>query len=133
VLAAFSPAFAQGTNGVIEGSVLDQQGLALPGVVVTATHASTGFSRSATSDSVGKYRIGGLVVGVYEVKAALAGFNGQSHKASVNVESTTLVPFRMAVAGQTETVEVTAEAPSSMRRTRASVKSLPPPRSRACP
>ncbi len=111
VLAAFSPAFAQGTNGLIEGSVLDQQGLPLPGVVVTASHTSTGFSRSATSDSSGKYRIGGLVVGVYEVKAAISGFNAQSHKASVNVESTTVVPFRMAVAGQTETVEVTAEAP----------------------
>jgi hypothetical protein len=30
VLAVVSPAFAQGTNGLIEGAVLDQQGLALP-------------------------------------------------------------------------------------------------------
>ncbi|MBX7185470.1 MAG: TonB-dependent receptor [Vicinamibacteria bacterium] len=111
VLAAFSPAFAQGTNGLIEGSVVDQQGLPLPGVVVTATHTSTGFSRSASTDNAGKYRIAGLVVGVYEVKATLSGFNAQSHRASVNVESTTAVPFRMAVAGQTENVEVTAEAP----------------------
>ena len=111
VLAAFSPAFAQGTNGLIEGSVVDQQGLPLPGVVVTASNTSTGFSRSASTDSSGKYRIGGLVVGVYEVKVALSGFNSQSQRASVNVESTTVVPFRMAVAGQTETVEVTGEAP----------------------
>ncbi len=110
-LAAFSPAFAQGTNGLIEGTVVDQQGLPLPGVVVTATNTSTGFSRSASTDNGGKYRIGGLVVGVYEVKAALSGFNAQAHKASVNVESTTAVPFRMSVAGQTENVEVTAEAP----------------------
>ena len=111
VLAVVSPAFAQGTNGVIEGSVLDQQGLALPGVVVTASNTSTGFSRSATSDASGAYRIGGLPVGVYEIKAALPGFNAQARKANVNVESTTVVPFRMAVAGQTENVEVTAEAP----------------------
>ena len=111
VLAAFSPAFAQGTNGLIEGSVVDQQGLPLPGVLVTASHTSTGFSRSASTDASGKFRIGGLVVGVYEVKAALSGFNSQSHRASVNVESTTTVPFKLAVAGQTETVEVTAEAP----------------------
>jgi hypothetical protein len=110
-LAAFSPAFAQGTNGLIEGSVLDQQGLALPGVVVTASNTGTGFARSATTDSTGSYRIGGLPVGVYEMKAALAGFNAQARKASVNVESTTVVPFRMSVAGQTENVEVTAEAP----------------------
>lgn len=111
VLTAFSPAFAQGTNGLIQGTVLDQQGLPLPGVLVTASNASTGFSRSATTDGTGKYRIGGLVVGTYEVVAALSGFNSQSLRASVNVESTTVVPFKMAVAGQTETVEVTAEAP----------------------
>ncbi len=110
-LAVVSPAFAQGTNGLIEGAVLDQQGLALPGVVVTATNLSNGFSRSATTDTAGAYRIGGLPVGVYEIKAALAGFNAQARKANVNVESTTVVPFRMAVAGQTENVEVTAEAP----------------------
>jgi hypothetical protein len=110
-LAVVSPAFAQGTNGLIEGAVLDQQGLALPGVVVTATNLSNGFSRSATTDTAGAYRIGGLPVGVYEVKAALTGFNAQARKANVNVESTTVVPFRMAVAGQTENVEVTAEAP----------------------
>ncbi len=108
VLAAFSPAFAQGTNGLIEGSVLDQQGLALPGVVVTATNTSTGLSRSATTDAAGTYRIGGLPVGVYEVKAALTGFSAQTRRANVNVESTTEVPFRMSVAGQTENVEVTA-------------------------
>ncbi|MEO8500111.1 MAG: carboxypeptidase-like regulatory domain-containing protein, partial [Vicinamibacteria bacterium] len=111
VLAAFSPAFAQGTNGLIEGTVLDQQGLPLPGVAVTATNTTNGFSRSATTGATGTYRIGGLPVGVYDVKAALPGFNAQGHKANVNVESTTVVPFRMAVAGQTETVEVTGEAP----------------------
>ena len=110
-LVSVSPAFAQGTNGLVEGTVLDQQGLPLPGVVVTATSASTGFSRSATTDSGGTYRIPGLPVGVYDVKAALSGFSAQARKASVNVESTTVVPFRMATAGRTETVEVTAEAP----------------------
>jgi hypothetical protein len=110
-LAAFSPAFAQGTNGLIEGTVLDQQGLALPGVSVTATNASTGLARTATTDATGSYRIAGLPVGIYDVKATLAGFNAQARKASVNVESTTDVPFKMAVAGQTENVEVTAEAP----------------------
>ena len=111
VLAAFSPAFAQGTNGLIEGTVLDPQGLALPGVVVTASQTSTGFARTATTDATGAYRIGGLPVGVYEIRAALSGFAAQSRKATVNVESTTVVPFRMAVAGQVENVEVTAEAP----------------------
>jgi hypothetical protein len=111
VLASFSPAFAQGTNGLIEGTVVDQQGLALPGVAVTASHTNTGFARTATTDASGAFRIAGLPVGVYEVKAALTGFAAQSRKVSVNVESTSVVPFHMSVAGQTENVEVTAEAP----------------------
>jgi len=111
VLASFSPAFAQGTNGLIEGTVVDQQGLALPGVAVTASHTSTGFARTATTDASGAFRINGLPVGIYEVKAALTGFAAQSRKVSVNVESTSVVPFHMSVAGQTENVEVTAEAP----------------------
>ncbi|MEO8359638.1 MAG: TonB-dependent receptor [Vicinamibacteria bacterium] len=109
--AAVMPVHAQGTNGLIEGSVLDQQGLALPGVVVTATNASTGFSRTATTDAAGTYRLNGLPVGQYDVKAALTGFAAQARKAAVNVESTTVVPFKMSVAGSTENVEVTAEAP----------------------
>ena len=110
-LAPFSPALAQGTNGLIEGTVLDQQGLALPGVAVTATNANTGFSRTATSDAQGTFRIPGLPVGTYDVKAALSGFAAQARKVNVNVESTSVVPFRMSVAGQAENVEVTAEAP----------------------
>ncbi|MEO6403720.1 MAG: carboxypeptidase-like regulatory domain-containing protein, partial [Vicinamibacteria bacterium] len=109
--AAVMPVHAQGTNGLIEGSVLDQQGLALPGVAVTATNLSNGFSRTATTDAAGTYRVNGLPVGQYEVKAALTGFSAQARKATVNVESTTVVPFKMSVAGSTENIEVTAEAP----------------------
>ena len=110
-LAAVSPALAQGTNGLIEGTVFDQQGLALPGVAVTASNTRTGFSRAAISDAAGTYRINGLPVGEYEVKAALTGFSAQARKAAVNVESTTVVPFKMSVAGSAETIQVTAEAP----------------------
>lgn len=111
VLIGLAPAFAQGTNGLIEGTVLDPQGLALPGVTVTATNLSNGFARSSVTDSTGTYRIAGLPVGTYEIKATLTGFNAAPRKGAVNVESTTVVPFRMAVAGQTENVDVTAEAP----------------------
>jgi len=112
LFAAFAPpAFAQGTNGLIEGSVLDEQGLALPGVLVTATNTNTGLARTATTDGQGTFRIPGLPVGVYDVTAELTGFKGQARKASVNVDSTSTVPFRMTVAGQTENIEVTAEAP----------------------
>jgi outer membrane receptor protein involved in Fe transport len=111
VLAAAVPGFGQGTNGTLDGRVIDEQGLALPGVAVTARNTATGFQRSTTSDSTGNYRIPGLPIGTYEVKADLAGFAGLAHKVTVNVAATTTADFRMTVATKAEEVTVVAEAP----------------------
>jgi hypothetical protein len=112
VVFATAPGFAQGTNGTLTGKVTDEQGLALPGVSVTATNQDTGFQRSAQSDASGVYTIPGLPVGRYEVKSNLTGFSAQTAKGvSVNVAATTSVEFKMTVASQTEEVTVVAEAP----------------------
>jgi hypothetical protein len=109
---AAAPGFAQGTNGTLTGKVTDEQGLALPGVSVTATNQDTGFQRSAQSDASGVYSINGLPVGRYEVKSNLTGFSPQTAKGvSVNVSATTSVEFKMTVAAKTEEVTVVAEAP----------------------
>jgi len=109
---ANAPGFAQGTNGALTGKVTDEQGLALPGVSVTATNQATGFLRSAQSDASGVYTINGLPFGQYDVKANLSGFSAQMAKAvAVNVSATTTVEFKMTVATKTEEVTVVAEAP----------------------
>ena len=109
---ATAPGFAQGTNGTLTGKVTDEQGLALPGVSVTATNQETGFQRSAQSDASGVYSINGLPFGRYEVKSNLTGFSAQTAKGvSVNVATTTSVEFKMTVAAKTEEVTVVAEAP----------------------
>ncbi len=111
VLAA-APGFAQGTTGTLAGTITDDQGLALPGVVVTATNLGTGFTRSATTDASGDYSLPGLPVGSYEIKSNLSGFAAQSRKdVSVNVAGTTSADFKLAVTGRTEEVTVVAEAP----------------------
>jgi carboxypeptidase family protein/TonB-dependent receptor-like protein len=111
VVAAAVPGFAQGTTGTLEGKVTDEQGLALPGVAVTAQNTATGFQRSSTSDTTGAFRVPGLPVGIYEVKAELAGFAGQARRATINVAATTSVDFGLTVATKTEEVTVVAEAP----------------------
>jgi len=111
VLAVAVPGFAQGTNGAIEGRVTDEQGLALPGGTVSAQNTETGLQRSAISDSTGAYRIPGLPIGTYQVKAEMAGFAGQIRKVSVAVSATSRVEFRMTVATKSEEVTVVAEAP----------------------
>ena len=112
VACATATGYAQGTNGTLTGKVTDEQGLALPGVSVTAVNQDTGFQRSAQSDTSGIYTINGLPVGRYEVKSNLTGFAAQAAKnVSVNVSATTSIEFKMSVASKTEEVTVVAEAP----------------------
>ena len=74
--------FAQGTSGNVTGRVVDQQGAAIPGATVPAKSATTGFTRTETSDAGGIDRLSALPVGIYAVTAELQGFSTISKKAS---------------------------------------------------
>ena len=109
---AASPAFAQQTAGNISGRVLDTQGAAVPGVTVTARSPETGFVRADVSDSEGVYRLNSLPVGPYDLSAELSGFQTYARKGiTVNVAQTTDLNVELKLAGVSESVNVTAEAP----------------------
>lgn len=65
---------AQTINGNIVGTITDEQGSAVPGVTVTATNKDTGFSRSATSNDEGNYRVAALPSGDYTLTTDKSGF-----------------------------------------------------------
>jgi hypothetical protein len=115
LLVAFALAFtglaaAQETTGTISGRIVDSQGLAVPGVTVTA--AGPQGSRSAVSDADGRYTIPFATPGSYDVRAELQGFKTAQQKAiSVSLGQTVNVNLTMQVGGVTETVEVTASSP----------------------
>ena len=71
VLALAMPGFAQGTTGTITGTVVDSQGLALPGATVTVTGPQG--SRSVSTDVGGAFRVPFVVPASYVVKAELQG------------------------------------------------------------
>ncbi len=105
-------AMAQTTNGVISGIISDAQGGVLPGVTVTGRNPATGVTRTVVTESDGRFRLGGLTPGRYELKAELAGFG------SVDVPAFTLTTgtevtrnITMQVQGLSESVTVTGEAP----------------------
>ena len=68
-----TPAMAQTTNGVISGIINDAQGGVLPGVTVTGRNVDTGATRTIVTESDGRFRLGGLIPGRYELKAELQG------------------------------------------------------------
>src|SRR5262245_27427044 len=72
-LALAMPAAAQ-TGGTLLGTVVDDQGLALPGATVTLTNVETGWTRTVVTDAQGRYRASALPPGVYAIRAELAGF-----------------------------------------------------------
>jgi outer membrane receptor protein involved in Fe transport len=112
VVGASNPALAQQTAGNISGRVVDAQGAAVPGVTVTAKSGDTGFVRTDVSDSEGVYRLNSLPVGAYDVSAELSGFQTYARRGvTVNVAQTTDLNVELKLAGVSESVNVTAEAP----------------------
>jgi hypothetical protein len=112
LLALALPAAAQQTTGNITGRVLDDQGAAVPGATVTATHTQTGFVRTDVSDTEGLYRLNALPVGPYDVVAELQGFTRVEQKGLVvNVGQNIEVNIALKVAQIAETITVTGESP----------------------
>ena len=76
LLAVSTPLFAQShaTTGAIEGTVVDAQGGAVPGVTVTVKNTATNYESVSVTDRSGRFRAVLLPVGPYQVKAELAGF-----------------------------------------------------------
>jgi hypothetical protein len=78
VLAAAPVASGQTTTGTISGRVLDAQGLAVPGALVTATSPNLQGTREAVTSENGDYILTGLPSGAYTIRFALSGFQDQT-------------------------------------------------------
>ena len=85
LLALVAPAAtAQGVQtGTIRGTVIDAQGLVVPGVTVTATSPAVQGSRTVVTDTTGNYTIAALPPGVYEVTYELSGFTTVKQQTTV--------------------------------------------------
>jgi hypothetical protein len=65
---------AQSGNGSLRGTVVDEQGAAMPGVTVTAVSPEAISPGTAVTDGQGAYRLLNLSPGTYTVTAELPGF-----------------------------------------------------------
>jgi hypothetical protein len=110
VLAFALPAFAQVSGGNIAGTVKDQQGGVLPGVLVTVQGVDA--TQTFTTDSSGEFRFLDLAPGLYKLTVELTGFKTLVRPDLVvavgkNVE----LSMTLNVAAVAETVTVLGEAP----------------------
>jgi hypothetical protein len=105
--------YAQNTvSGELTGTVTDPTGAVVANVMITLKNPATGFTQSTASSQSGFFRFALLTPGVYSVHAAPPGFSAISYNhAVVSLGQVTNVALQLSVAGQAETVEVSAEQP----------------------
>ncbi|HYU26256.1 MAG TPA: TonB-dependent receptor [Thermoanaerobaculia bacterium] len=107
-----SSLLAQTSAGALGGRVADESGASLPGVTVTASNASTGFTRSVVTGSDGGYRFPSIPVGTYSVTADLNGFTSvTTRNVEINVATERTINFALKQATVKEQITVTAAAP----------------------
>ena len=112
VLLVSAMAFSQATQVTLEGTIMDEQGNALPGVAVNIRNQQTGYLYSTVSKANGTYVVSGIQPGTYEVEAKLAGFAAQKNTGMVfNIGARLTVNFTLKPSTLEEELTVTAAAP----------------------
>jgi outer membrane receptor protein involved in Fe transport len=107
------PAYAQMTTGAVTGRITDEQGGAIPGVVVQAQNGETGFVRTDVTDETGTYYLAALPVGSYAVTTDLSGFREfRAPAVPVNISRDVTLDVTLQLATLAETVTVSAAAPA---------------------
>ncbi len=107
--------YAQTTTITLEGRVLSHTGQPLAGAEVLVVYKETGQQRGAVTDAEGRYRILGLVPGLYDVTARYLGYRS-STRTDVQLvvgQRATLTFTLFPEAIQVQAVEVVAERAGS--------------------
>ncbi len=118
LLAGVGVAFGQGTQtGVVSGTVSSSDGAMLPNVSITITSPALIGTRTAVSDAHGGYIFRALPPGVYKITYVLKGFGTVEKSFTLQLGASIPLDASLSVAAVTETVNVTAEAPTPLTTT----------------
>ena len=117
-LAVSATASGQGNpTGVIRGTVSDPDGLALPGVTVSASSPALQGVRSVVTSEHGDFLIPFLPPGEYTVSFELSGFAPYKETVGVAMAETRPMAIKLALATVSETVTVTGTASTEVLTT----------------
>ena len=102
-------------SGEVRGTVVDPSGAALPGATVEITNPVSGYSRTAATDSQGRFTIANVPLNNYHVTASAHGFKRTAQ--DVNVRSGVPVDIKVALQLGSQSSTVTVEAGSDLVET----------------
>jgi hypothetical protein len=112
-LALPSGSFAQQVFGSIFGTVTDASGGGVPNAKVTIVDQLKGTQFATTTNESGNYTVGHLIPGTYTVNIEGTGFRKETFKdIHVQVDNAARVDSKLEVGNVSESVEVTAAAPT---------------------
>jgi hypothetical protein len=104
------PALFGQTNATIRGSITDQSGAVLPGVVISVRNEGTGIERMTLSDERGNYQVAALPVGVYKLEAMLPGMKpAVVNGLALEVGQIVIHDFKLEIGSVSEQVSVAAD------------------------
>jgi hypothetical protein len=111
LLIAAITALGQGTTSRVTGTVLDQQGAAVPGATATLTNEATKVSFTTETSGSGTYVFDSVQVGTYTVAVEKPGFKKfVSTGNQVNINQPATINVSLETGGVTETVTVSSSA-----------------------
>jgi len=110
---ALPGARAQAIYGSITGTIVDGSGAAVPGATVTLKDLSKDTLKTAQTDATGVYNFRQLIPDPYQVVVEAKGFAKESSTSiNLSADSSARMDFQLKIGASTQTIEVTAEAPT---------------------
>jgi hypothetical protein len=100
------PTSGSGNSASAQGTVLDASGAILPNTPITLHNALSGASRTATTDSAGKFSITNLAFGNYRITVHVVGFKTFSQLLELNSVVPVTLQINLKVAAVTDTIVV---------------------------
>lgn len=108
---SLQPAAAQVLYGSVVGLAQDPSGGTIPGAQVTLTNKATGQVYEARTDNDGRYNVGNVTPGSYDVKITAQGFKTQTRTdLTVSANTVSRIDVQLEVGALTEEVTVAANA-----------------------
>jgi iron complex outermembrane receptor protein len=113
------------SSASLTGTVLDPNGIPLPGAAVSVRNEGTGAVQKMTSDGQGKYAFANLPLGSYTIQVDASGFNS-SKRSGVQIASgqPTELPITLDLGNASEEITVEASEANSVAAAMAPMDAL---------
>src|SRR4051812_47929966 len=109
----FFTAFPQSPTGQITGRITDATGAVVPFAEITVVNTETGLVRKTASNETGYFTASLLPPGEYRINVRKTGFRAAARSGvTLAVDQVARLDFQLEVGNVSDSVDVTAEAPT---------------------